>query len=129
MVEGAGCGRIWWWQVSHRLWLAGLCLLATPASFSSLPGCPTAWPERRVLATPEPASWRADKVLQRSAVKSWGGARMKQWWHGRSLRLRGGGVPKFYGWLSERYPLINHDILLDPDMPEVQTTASRYKSE
>ena len=35
------------------------------------------------------------------------------------LRLRGGGVPKFYGWLSERYPLINHDVTSDVCMPTI----------
>lgn len=35
------------------------------------------------------------------------------------LRLRGGGVPKFYMWLSERYPLINHDVTSDVSMPEI----------
>ena len=37
----------------------------------------------------------------------------------RLLRLRGGGVPKFYMWLSERYPLINHDVTSDVSMPEI----------
>jgi len=38
---------------------------------------------------------------------------------GRLLRLRGGGVPKFFGWLSERYPLINHDVTSDVCMPAI----------
>eukprot|EP00960_Hanusia_phi_P003664 108646-Hanusia_phi.AAC.1 len=41
--------------------------------------------------------------------------------HGRAppLRLRGGGVPKFFMWLSERYPLINQDVIADVHMPEI----------
>jgi hypothetical protein len=35
------------------------------------------------------------------------------------MRLRGGGIPKFYRWLSERYPLINQDVITELDMPEV----------
>jgi 5'-3' exoribonuclease 1 len=35
------------------------------------------------------------------------------------LRLRGGGVPKFFAWLSERYPLINHDVTSDVSMPAI----------
>ena len=35
------------------------------------------------------------------------------------LRLRGGGVPKFFAWLSERYPLINHDVKSDVSMPAI----------
>jgi 5'-3' exonuclease len=35
------------------------------------------------------------------------------------MRLRGGGIPKFYRWLSERYPLINQDVTTELDMPEV----------
>jgi hypothetical protein len=35
------------------------------------------------------------------------------------LRLKGGGVPKFYGWLSERYPLINQDVKNELAMPEI----------
>jgi 5'-3' exoribonuclease 1 len=35
------------------------------------------------------------------------------------MRLRGGGIPKFFRWLSERYPLINQDVKTELDMPEV----------
>ena len=35
------------------------------------------------------------------------------------LRLRGGGIPKFFRWLSERYPLINQDVKTELDMPEI----------
>ena len=36
-----------------------------------------------------------------------------------NLGLRGGGIPKFYRWLSERYPLINQDVRSEIEMPEV----------
>ncbi|KAJ1488514.1 XRN 5'-3' exonuclease N-terminus-domain-containing protein [Baffinella frigidus] len=115
MPRGVGFERGWGGGGWVGKCLTTLCFAALLPAPSSLPSNYGSWNGYRA---PAPASWKTERTGLGLGGRILGGTVAGQGGAGL-LRLRGGGVPKFYGWLSERYPLINHDILLDPDMPEV----------
>ena len=110
MLKG-GAGQAWHWNALGLLMIMTMAISFTgDARFPLRPACAGA--SRWFDGAPQ-------RALHAGIARSDRRAEVPVAPYGGMLRLRGGGVPKFYAWLSERYPLINQDVMSDVCMPEI----------